>query len=284
MAKSGVKKSRGGKLTRSAQTTASIPPTSSNTGPVSVAAAVNAAQAAAQQQPPVQQPTPQQQPTPAATPSQTPDFTKMSDTQFAAMVSNLRNVDMPNFLNRNDQFQQFVYANNVNSKPLQEDPATFAKNSRGKVKLWRTVNQTYDSRTDVGMNADQITKQFMDGTLSRTGDGVYGQGYYFADSRRSSVSYGYTPGNVKQTAVMNAYINGNAKIGNYTTLNNQLYKEMNSGSAIGNALKRIGDKNQAISIYAMRKGYNVIDVGRGTGYYVILDRSALTVNTAVTAK
>ena len=285
MAKSGVKKTRGGKLTKAAQATVSVPPTNPNAIPVSVVSAsrtqAQAPQPAPAQQNQVQQPTPQQ---PTNQASQTPDFSSMSDAQFANMVNGLHKVDMPNFLKKNDSFQQFVYANNINGKPVQEDAATFAKNSQGKVKLWRTVNQTYDARTDVGMNADQIAKQFIDGKLSRTGDGVYGQGYYFADSRRASTSYGSTTGNMKKTAVVSSYLNNNAKVVSYATINNQMFRELRSGSALGKALQGVSNPNEALSIYAMRKGYNVIDVGRGTGYYVILDRSAVTVNTAISAK
>ena len=283
MAKSGVKKSRGGKLTRAAQGTVSVPPVNPNAIPLTAATAT--VQSQAPQPAPAQQPqptpTPQQQTAPA---TQTPDFSSMTDAQFAAMVNNLSSVDMPNFLKRNDSFQQFVYANNINGKPVQEDAKTFAANSQGKVKLWRTVNQTYDARTDVGMNADQIAQQFIDGRLSRPGNGVYGQGYYFADSRRASTAYGSTTGNAKKTAVLSAYINNNAKIVNYGTIDRQMRRELMSGSALGNALRGVGNMDEALSIYAMRKGYNVINCGTSTGYYVILDRSAVTVNTTVSAK
>ena len=57
-----------------------------------------------------------------------------------------------------------------------------------------------------------------------------------------------------------------------------------SGSALGNALRGVGNMDEALSIYAMRKCYNVINCGTSTGYYVILDRSAVTVNTTVSAK
>lgn len=233
-----------------------------------------------------QNPTPVIQQQPQSIAPTAVDFSSLTDDEFADSISKLSKTDMPAFLNstRNgaEEFQAFVYKNNINSKPIVEDNATFLKNSKGMTKLYRTVNSNYDQKTDVGMTATDITDQFISGRLSRPGNGVYGQGYYFANTRSGSTSYGHTSGDIKKTAVMAAYLNSNAKVVSYGQAMRDLKKVTGGNSKLSNALLNMGNPNAAVSIMALRNGYNVIDNGRG--YYVVLDRSAVTVNSKVTAK
>ena len=87
---------------------------------------------------------------------------------------------------------------------------------------------------------------------------------------------------MKKTAVMAAYLNSNAKVVSYGQAMRDLKKATGGNSKLSNALLNMGNPNAAVSIMALRNGYNVIDNGRG--YYVVLDRSAVTVNSKVTAK
>ncbi|GEM_PF-5884665 len=196
----------------------------------------------------------------------------MTDSEFEAYLSSIDDLDMPNFLAGNG-FQRFVYDADVNSKPQVVDQATF--DSMGGQVLYRTVNSVYDRRTDVNMRADQIAQQTMYASLSRVGDGVYGDGYYFADTRRASTAYGSTTGDVRRTAVMQAKIAPTARVVDYKTIRRQFNR-----SGIDMAVPRMSYDSQ-LSAYATHKGYNVIKVGNG--YYNILDRSALVFSSNVTA-
>ena len=55
---------------------------------------------------------------------------------------------------------------------------------------------------------------------------------------------------------------------------------INSGSKLGQALKKCNYSSRA-SVYALAKGYNVIDAGNG--YYSVLNRNAVTMSQNVNA-
>lgn len=59
------------------------------------------------------------------------------------------------------------------------------------------------------------------------------------------------------------------------------YQEINRGTKLGQVLRRMDSAN-ATSTYALVKGYNVID-GNSGGYYVILDRNAITMSSKTKA-
>lgn len=210
-------------------------------------------------------PAPQPQPPASAMPSGTGSLAalqSMDDASFVAYMQGLGSIDMPQFLADND-LQRVVYDSNVNDLPQVVDAKTFAQ-LPGKT-MYRTVNSVYDRNTDVGMSAAQICDQTMGSAFSRVGDGIYGNGYYFADTRRASIAYGRTRGDTQRTAVMQMKLNSNARVVSYSQLQGML---RNESRAVRSAVRDIG-------VYALRKGYNVIDVGR-SGYYNVLDRSAIT--------
>ena len=207
-------------------------------------------------------------------------FMQMSDDEKADMIDRLANQDIPAHLADN-AFQKFIYNSNMNDKPQLVDDATL--DSMNGTEMFRTVNNVYDSRNDLGYSATEIAKQVQTGTTTRVSDNggsVYGRGIYFANSYGESALYGNTSGNIKKTAVMRAKLNSNAKVINYNTAVSGVQKEIASGSKLGKALSKVDHASQA-SLYALSKGYNVIDNGRN--YLNVLNRNAITMSKDVKA-
>ena len=180
--------------------------------------------------------------------------------------------------------QRLIYEAGVNGKPEVVSESQFRK-LQGQT-LYRTVNAAYDRTADVNHPADQIARQTLQSAYNRIGGGVYGDGHYFDTTRRGSVVYGHTRGDVTKTAVMKAKLNSNAKVVRESTLQRML---SNEPKALQRAIKtpnsrvshyRSSDNN--LSAYALYKGFNVIEVGGG--YHVVIDRSALTFSSSITAK
>lgn len=205
-------------------------------------------------------------------------FMAMSDDDKADVVSKAISQGVPDHLSQSD-FQKFIYNSGLNDKPDVVDDATL--DGMGGTELFRTVNSVYDSDNDISYTADQIAKQIMAGRVTRTSDNggsVYGRGIYFADSKSDSSYYGNVRNNVKKTAQVRAKLNNNAKAINYYTALQGMGAEMKSGSKLGKALSKC-DRDSAISIYAMAKGYNVIT--SGNGYFSVLNRNAITMSKTI---
>lgn len=202
-------------------------------------------------------------------------FMQMSDDEKADMIDSLANKDIPAHL-ANNAFQKFIYNSQMNDKPQLVDDKTL--DSMNGTEIFRTVNNVYDSRNDLGYSATEISKQVQTGSITRVSDNggsVYGRGIYFADDYTESKMYGNTSGNVKMTAVMRAKLNSNAKVISYNNAVNGVSKEIKSGSKLGKALSKVDSASQA-SLYALSKGYNVIDNGRH--YLNVLNRNAITMS------
>ena len=205
-------------------------------------------------------------------------FMAMTDDQKADVISNAVSQGVPAHLSQTD-FQKFIYNSGLNDKPDVVDDATL--NSMTGTEMFRTVNSVYDRKNDISYNADQIARQVMAGRVTRTSDNggsVYGRGIYFATTQYGSASYGNTHGNVKKTAQVRAKLNSNAKIIDHSNAVSGMRKEMASGSKLGKVLKNC-DKDSAVSIYAMAKGYNVITSGHG--YMNVLNRNAMTMSKTI---
>lgn len=134
--------------------------------------------------------------------------------------------------------------------------------------LFRTVNE------GPGITADEILTQVATSDytyLSGVGGSLYGRGIYFADDAYESALY--TDG--KTGMMMRAKIKPNAKIGGHADLEKEVYAERNSGSKLGNELKKLPVAD-AVAIYAMGKGYDIL-LGKG-GYHAVLNREILAVS------
>lgn len=211
-------------------------------------------------------------------------FMAMSDDEKAHFIAKAIRNDVPAHLAQND-FQRFIYNSGLNDKPDVVDDATLDKMTG--TELFRTVNSVYDSDNDISYNANQIAKQVMSGKVTRVSDNggsAYGRGIYFADDYGESTGYyGKTTGDVKKTAVMRAKFNSNAKVITDSIASRGVQTEISKGTKLGKILARVDYHSQA-SIYAMARGYNVIDAHNGTGYFVILNRNAITMSSSVKPK
>lgn len=204
----------------------------------------------------------------------------MNDFEFMDFLRDLSNVDMPMFMPNWDT-QKAIYAMQLNGLPDVVDDKTF--NSLPGTTMYRTVNSQYDAATDVNMNANDVAQQLMYGRLSRIGGGYYGDGYYFANNKADSLSYGNTRGNIQKTAVMKMKLNSKARVITDTQLRRMLSQESRSVQAM---IKRLssGKNGQGgeLAVYALRKGYNVIH--DGWSYYNVIDRSVMTMSKVVSPK
>ena len=106
---------------------------------------------------------------------------------------------------------------------------------------------------------------------------------YFANDYGASASYGSTRGNIKATAVMRAKLNSNAKIITIDKAKGGARSEIQKNTKLGKALAKC-DAESRPSIYAMAKGFNVIDANNGTGYFNILNRNAITMSKDIKAQ
>lgn len=208
------------------------------------------------------------------------NFMKMTDDQKATAISNLASQDVPAFLADND-FQKFTYNLGLNDKPqLVDDNVLDTMNG---TELFRTVNSVNDARNRMRWDADTIASQVQRGSVTRVSDSggsAYGRGIYFANDYAESSYYGNTKGNIKRTAVIRAKLNSNARVISYRSAVNGVSREISSGSKLGKALSKCDRASQA-SIYAMAKGYNVIDAGNS--YFNILSRNAITMSKTIKA-
>lgn len=209
-------------------------------------------------------------------------FMAMTDDEKADFIDANIKQGVPAHLAQND-LQRFIYNSGLNEKPDLVDDATL--DTMTGTEIFRTVNSVHDKQNDLGYNADQIAKQVMAGRVTRvsdTGGSAHGRGIYFADSYNESTGmYGNVRGNVKSTAVMRAKLNSNAKVINSYTAEAGAKKEIASGSKLGRTLKKCDSQSQR-SIYAMAKGYNVMD--NGMGYIVVLNRNAITMSKDIKPK
>ena len=196
----------------------------------------------------------------------------MSESEFDSYLKQAQSLDLDGFLPNVDT-QRTIFAMGLNGTPNVVDTKTF--NSIKGETLYRTVN--WAGGNGVKISAPQILDQMAKSSVNRIGSGVYGDGHYFADSQRGSNAYGNTRGNAMATSFVRMKLNSNAKIISHTALD-RMYRNDNSASA--RRIKKMsgvagygGGSSNGISIYALRKGYNVIDAG---SYKVVIDRSAMT--------
>jgi hypothetical protein len=208
-------------------------------------------------------------------------FMAMTDDEKADFISANLKGGVPDHLADNS-LQRFIYNSGLNERPNVVDDATL--DTMTGTELFRTVNGVYNKNKDLGYTAPQIAKQVMNGRNTRVSDdggSVYGRGIYFASSYTGSVGYGNKTGDVKSTAVVRAKLNNNAKVINSYTAKQGASQEIASGSKLGKTLKKC-DSDSRASIYAMSKGYNVMD--NGHGYIVVLNRNAITMSSDIKAK
>ncbi len=221
-------------------------------------------------------------------------FMALSDDEKALAIVKARNTKVDPPLNEQSKFQRVLAGLGIEDKPGIVSEEEFAKLD-GPIQ-YRTVQGIADSETgEWKMTAVDIAKQNMEGTTTRVSyDGLshYGDGVYFTDDVRDSLQYGHGM-DIEESCVMQAKLNKNAKIINYDDALAGLNNEIKQKTKLGKALPYTNndEKQSAVSLYAMAKGYNVIysgnkEVDNGGGpvresHYNVLNRSALTFNATV---
>ena len=209
-------------------------------------------------------------------------FMAMTDDEKADFIGNVTSQNVPAHLS-DTSLQRFIYNSNMNDKPQLVDDSVL--DTMNGTELFRTVNNVYDRQNDISYSADQIARQVQAGRITRTSDNggsAYGRGIYFADDYTESSYYGNTRGNVQKTAVIRAKLNSNAKVISHSKAMSGCNNEIRSGSKLGRALRKCDSQSQ-ISIYALAKGYNVISANNSSGYFVILNRNAVTMSKSIKA-
>ena len=209
-------------------------------------------------------------------------FMSMTDDEKADFIGNVTSQNVPAHLS-DTSLQRFIYNSNMNDKPQLVDDSVL--DTMNGTELFRTVNNVYDRQNDISYSADQIARQVQAGRITRTSDNggsAYGRGIYFADDYTESSYYGNTRGNVQKTAVIRAKLNSNAKVISHSKAMSGCNNEIRSGSKLGRVLRKCDSQSQ-ISIYALAKGYNVISANNSSGYFVILNRNAVTMSKSIKA-
>lgn len=197
------------------------------------------------------------------------DVQKMNDQELHDILLAITKQDLPDYLMANNQ-QRFVYALGINNKPIVEDDATFAKNSKGQTVIFNAQNTA--SLPGYTLTADEIHDfiKYGDDTLQQ--NGIHGNGLYFTNQGASS---GY--GRRQAAARFNP---ATAKIISETQLKREYDSWVQthplSRKALGyTARNGNGYGNNTYSQFALLRGYNVIQSTQHGATYTVLDRSAL---------
>ena len=196
-------------------------------------------------------------------------FEKMTDDKKATVVKDAINSGTPMFLD-NSCLQRFAYYTGMSDKPKIMTEAQLAQeNSRD---LWRSVKDSYKKSADIGYTGKDIYNQLAKGDYTNYSDGggsAYGKGIYF-DVRKGSYGSG------RGWTVIHAKLSDNAKIITYSKLSNMYSNALSRGDKLAKACSQ-ADHNSRENLYALAKGYDVVEI-TGVNYYVVLNRRALLVS------
>lgn len=200
------------------------------------------------------------------------DAQQMNDQDLHDLLLAITKQDLPDYMMANNQ-QRFVYALGINTKPIVEDDATFAVNSKGQKVIYNAQNSV--NLSGYTLTADDIHDflKYGDDTLQQ--NGVYGNGIYFSDSRKGSAGYGQRQSKARFNPATAKIVTINQLKSEYDA-----WKKTHplSQKALGyTKAHNSGYGTNTYSQFALLKGYNVIsaNVGGGETYYSVLDRSAL---------
>jgi hypothetical protein len=164
-----------------------------------------------------------------------------------------------------------------------DKPTVFTKQEMDNYILKNNIQQSdilYRGVKKAGnISAKNIQDDFRYGERSYMGDGVYGNGLYF-DGPRTAQSYAHTTVSAERSnAIIKCVMNPKKA----KPIDHDTVKKWGYGAAkkAGKLNKYDDDEIETLGqIEAIKRGYNVIVVGRGNWqnpYYVVLDRSALIV-------
>lgn len=192
----------------------------------------------------------------------------MTDDQKADVVDKALRTGVPVFLD-DSGLQRFAYFTGMSGKPNVVSDAQLDKMAGHE--LFRTVNDAYDSRKDIGYTANDIVKQISSGDFtmySDSGGSAYGKAIYFASSVPSSAGYAG-----RNATMMRAKITGGKAI-SHSAITQMYRTAYNRGDKLAQACGR-ADHSSAVNLYALSKGYDIITT---SDYHMVLNRRCLSVS------
>lgn len=199
------------------------------------------------------------------------EFEKMSDDEKADVVEDALRVGTPLFLD-DSGLQRFAYFTGLKDKPTVVNDSQLDK-VKG-TEIFRTVNNAYNQKTDIGYTSKDILDQIATGDFtmySDSGGSAYGKAIYFADNFVSSRVYGGTTSSLMMRAKVSRKnsIDGRSLATNYT-------QALQRGDKLASACRKAG-YDSAENLYALAKGYDSV-YDTSSGYHMILNRRCLTVS------
>ena len=200
-------------------------------------------------------------------------FEKMTDDEKADVIDKALSTGVPMFLD-DSGLQRFTYFTGMSDKPKVVSDSQLDK-MKGE-ELFRTVNDAYNSKKDIGYSSTDIAKQISEGDYtmySDSGGSAHGRGIYFANNYRDSSYYG----SGKNAKTMRAKITGGRSISE-SQLNSDYNSATRRGDKLALACKKAGGTDGR-NLYALAKGYDVIKASGS--YRVVLNRRALTVSSTI---
>lgn len=199
------------------------------------------------------------------------EFQSMTDDEKADVINDALGVGVPIFLD-DSGLQRFAYYTGMSDKPTVVADSTL--DGMSGTEIFRTVNNAYNSRTDIGYTSNDICRQISEGDFtmySDSGGSAYGKAIYFADNLNYSTSYA----NGRGSLTMRAKITGGKSV-DYYKIHNMFSSDLSKGDKLAQACNK-ADGSSRVNLYALAKGYtNIYD--RSSGYNMILNRSCLTVS------
>ena len=203
------------------------------------------------------------------------DFEKMTDDEKADVVLDALNTGTPIFLD-DSGMQRFAYFTGMNNTPkVVSDSALDAMKGE---EIYRTVNNAYNARTDIGFTSTDIAKQISDGDFtmySDSGGSAYGKAIYFANNYQNSSYYG---NHGQNPVTLRAKVTGGKSI-SYSNASSQYQNALNRGDKLAKACSRAGGGSSS-NLYALAKGYDII-TDSYSGYRMVLNRRCLTVSSTI---
>ena len=199
------------------------------------------------------------------------DFQDMTDDEKADVITSALGVGTPLFLD-DSGLQKFAYFTGMSDKPTVVSDSQL--DSMQGTELFRTVNNAYNRKTDIGYTSNDIYKQIATGDFtmySDSGGSAHGKGIYFADDFGSSRAYG---SGSSDTLMMRAKITGGKTI-TESKLDSDYSKALSRGDKLALACSN-ADSSSARNLYGLAKGYSTIDCG--WNYWVVLNRGAITMS------
>ncbi len=202
------------------------------------------------------------------------DFESMTDDEKADVIDKALKTGVPMFL-EDSGMQRFAYFTGMSDKPKEVTDAQL--NTLPGTELFRTMNNAYNPRTDIGYTSRDIADQIAHGDFtmySDSGGSAHGRAIYFADNYGDAAVYGRSG---QSPVTMRAKLSGNGI--SEGALSRQYNNALARGDKLARACSRAGGTDAA-NLYGLAKGYDYKKADYG-GYHMIFNRRCLTVSSTV---